>query len=463
MKRFSSKQLIFTAYALAGVMLCVCVSVKLLQHYSFKTSDFDTGIYANAAWNVANGNGFYSSVLDRDLLSEHFSPITAFFAPLMKLYPTANWLLFAQGFAVGAFFFVLIRLCTYIGRKRDQTTTSAIALGMLLLAFMYWPLAGALYFEFNPSTLAMPLIGLAILALHQRRDFMLWGTVAVLLLTKESALLALVGLGLYAWLGCKRFRLALLLFALSGIMAVIIFKVFIPEFREERWAFSSLISPWQHWDVKWQYLLKLFLPLGFLPLFSWRALLPALPCIALNLLAADTEQFSTQYQFDAIGGVFLLVAAMHGAFKIERYTRKSDGYLRTGLIVCLMLVGVLNGGTSLANVSPASFLPRCWPTSDTNRMHYELEASRKAIGLQPEDGIVASLCLGPHLNFRTRYSILNESFSSNWLQPGDYVFIAPTCRGDILQKQPRFRERLLAVDGVHQVHASNLLEVYKAE
>ena len=76
-------------------------AVKCLQHYSFYTNDYDTGIYSNLAWNIAHSHGAYSSILGRSHLGEHFSPIMVVFAPFFYFGAGATYLmLIAQALAV---------------------------------------------------------------------------------------------------------------------------------------------------------------------------------------------------------------------------------------------------------------------------------------------------------------------------------------------------------------------------
>ena len=94
-------------FFILSTLMTIALLSKILQYYSFQISDLDTGIYSNVVWNLVNGNWFYSGVLNRDHLGEHFSPIIALFAPFFILYPSPVWLLGAQGLAVGTTYVLL--------------------------------------------------------------------------------------------------------------------------------------------------------------------------------------------------------------------------------------------------------------------------------------------------------------------------------------------------------------------
>jgi uncharacterized membrane protein len=93
-----------------AVLAALFVSLKVVEHVGFETTDFDTGIYSNVAWNISHGRGYYSSVLERNHLGEHFSPIVAIFAPLYRIHATALTLLVSQALAVALTFVVLRKL-----------------------------------------------------------------------------------------------------------------------------------------------------------------------------------------------------------------------------------------------------------------------------------------------------------------------------------------------------------------
>src|SRR5262245_34315143 len=89
------------AFLLLSTFVIVALISKVVQYYAFRIADWDTGIYSNVLWNLVRGNWFYSDVLNRNHLGEHFSPIIAVFAPFFLIYPSPLWLLAAQGLAVG--------------------------------------------------------------------------------------------------------------------------------------------------------------------------------------------------------------------------------------------------------------------------------------------------------------------------------------------------------------------------
>src|SRR5262245_38843992 len=207
---------------LLSAFVTIAVLSKVIQYYSFRIGDWDTGIYSNVVWNLASGDGFYSDVLNLNHLGEHFSPIIAVFVPFFLIYPSPLWLLVAQGLAVGATYVLLYFVALKVFSDANTRLAKPLALIFAIWAFLYRPLTSALLFEFHPSTLATPLLAAAVLALLHSCDRLLWVSVAGLLLSKENAPLAVLGLGIYAGLVLFRPRLGIALGVVAGVSAALI-------------------------------------------------------------------------------------------------------------------------------------------------------------------------------------------------------------------------------------------------
>jgi hypothetical protein len=113
--------------------------------------------------------------------------------------------------------------------------------------------------------------------MHARRDGWLALMTLLLLMTRESAPLAVAGLGIYAGLALRRWRLAIVLLVIAGAWAGIAMGIVMPHFRTSgRWAHVRHLGPWLMWDVKLKYLAAMLLGLGPLP-FSAAARSPQPP------------------------------------------------------------------------------------------------------------------------------------------------------------------------------------------
>ncbi|NJO38625.1 MAG: DUF2079 domain-containing protein [Rhizobiales bacterium] len=434
-------------------MALLCVLAKVVQVYGFALSDYDTGIYANVAWNLAHGEGFHSDVLQRNHLAVHFSPLTALFAPFYALFPTPMVLMIGQGLAAGITLLLLYRIAgrlldaALVGRHRDR-----IALGFCLLAFVYGPFANALLSHFHPPTVAMPILAGCLLALIERRTWPLVLLIPLLLSAKENAPLAVVGLGAYAALVQGRWRLGLALGLIGMASLALILLVIMPAFQDETWVMARRFQPLALLGEKALYLVLLLLPLAFLPLLAWRAAAAALPLIAVNLASGHEGQLELKYHYNDLISIFLVVAAMHGFNLLPALRLPAIARPAAVLATAILLALVVNKGRS-----PVTDTVRYWPKAEDWALHRALAPYREA---PADQAILAQSGLGPYVSNRHRYVMLTDTWKAEDLAPGDLILLSDLA-GDYLVDVETSRARLEAMEQVETVSTSDALSVYR--
>ena len=411
--------------ALAGFvafLMIAFIAGKVLQHYRMNTHAFDTGIYTNLVWNIAYGNGFYSNIEFRNHLGEHFSPIILLFTPIYWIWPNAHVLMIAQGLAAGLTFLLLLLLCRNILTGYTERQRFWLTAGLLVLFVMYRPFLSAWCFEFQPITLGMPLVAAAILALHLRSRLWLAVAVAALLTTRESAVLSVFGLAIYAALVLRRYRVAVILTVVAAVAAVIIFQLVMPAFREGDWEHLSRLGPSEQLLRKGKYLVKLVLPLALLPLIGWRAALAALPGVLLNLSVAYPAQFSVTFHYDAQNSVFLMVAAIYGARSVANFfMKRRDGLAVYRWAVWAYLAFALVIAASLRGRTPFEWVVR-YVVRD---QHAPLLAEVGEYAALPRDvGIASNTRLAPRLAHRDLYVLADQYFDAERMAGVDLVVLA---------------------------------------
>lgn len=449
-----------------GIIAFVCIFLlalvvgavlaKVLQYNKVHIHDWDTGIYFNVAWNIFQGDGFYSDVLRRNHLGEHFSPVTALFAPIFLISSSPVWILAVQGLAVGATYVVLYFIAIKI--LRDATIPHARLVGLILplAAYLYRPLTSALMFEFHPSTLATSLLAGAVLALLHRRNMVLWMLVALLLLTKENAALAILGLAIYAGLVQGRRRLFLALFGTAAVSATLIFGVIMPFFQSDEWRHYNRLGLLSHWQEKTDYLFFLLKGVAFLPLAAWRCSASVIPLVALNLSVSYEPQFAMNHHYDDLASVFLLIAAMHGfAVIVQLVLSHLSGWRLRAALSYFVLVSV-----ALAYAEARSPHPKLeidWQTKHGQLLHEALAPYRN---LPETIGMAATQPLGPYISARQRYIPLNSKrlHLLNALKPGDLI-LTSAVRGS--QEFAGIFAQPEMSGWFQNVHASPTLSVHK--
>src|SRR6267143_2960798 len=302
-----------TLWSAAGLVAALFLWVSLLRHRAFDSHGFDLGIFTNAMWNLTHGNGYVSSVKGGiNLFSDHQSPLFWALAPLFWVIPRPETLLFAQAFGLAAGGLALFYLArAQLGREHWAPAA---------LPWLYWsylPLRNANAFDFHPEVFMLPLFLWAFAGFaSERRWARGLGFLALVaaLGAKESAAIVALGIGI-AWAlsagGSRRdlwFGVAL---AAAGAMLFFVDVKVVPRFFGGDYAYMGLyqrfgggvsdvlLAPFAQPAYffsqlfnheRLNFLFWTLAPLGFLPLFHWRAALAALPPYLMLFLSEGDQR-----------------------------------------------------------------------------------------------------------------------------------------------------------------------------
>lgn len=183
-------KLVLTAAAVAVTI--VLARVALLRHANLQSNVYDLGLFSNAIWNTAHGRFMASTFLPTGTFtSEHITPTLALLAPLHWTgFGTEAMLLFACAFLVSGV------IPIYLLAIRGGTPGLGLALG---LAYLGHPAlhANALW-DFHELSLSGPVMLWLIWSVLERRMWLYWISLVLLLGLRED--LAFAGLGIAIWL-----------------------------------------------------------------------------------------------------------------------------------------------------------------------------------------------------------------------------------------------------------------------
>jgi uncharacterized membrane protein len=332
--------------------------IALVRHRAFASHGYDLGIFTNAIWNLAHGNGYMSAVKGGiNLLVDHQSPTFWLLAPLFWLVPRPETLLFAQAFGLAAGGPALY----YLTRARFGAAHWAPG----ALPWLYWaylPMRNANASDFHPEVFMLPLFLWAFAAFASSRPWTKALGVAALLAAlgaKESAPVVAVGIGIAWALTGARWQGAAL--AAAGV-ALFFFDVrVVPALFGEQYAYmnlygrfgggigdlllapftqpayfvSQLINP-----ERLNFLFWTLAPLGFLPLFDWRAALAAGPAYLMLLLAESDQRVRVIFHYGIEPGSALFWALPFG---VAAFAHRF-GWRRTGIWMMLWAVAAFGSG-----------------------------------------------------------------------------------------------------------------------
>ena len=418
LSKLSEKQILWGTILL---YIAVFGIITALRHYNFQTQTWDLAAFVQSFWNAANGRGLITSLEQvPNHLGLHFSPFLFLLVPGYVIFQSPYFLLFAQTVAIA-----LGALPLYFLSKRvlnNQLLSHVIAMVYLLYPGLQW----ANMYDFHEITFFIPLMLAALYFIEEQK----WPWAALFLAlsasVKEDAIIAVIFVGIYLLI---KFPISLpgrqagnfqfsKLFGIATIVVALIYfilavKLFMPSLgggvlRFDRYANlgetpaaaiqnvvknPALLATTIFAGPKISYFFWLFLPVLFLPFFSWRSLILLLPGLPENLLTNYHFQFSGLYHYDAILIPGIFVGAVYGlkniATKYENITniRKFMPWFFLGSAILSFIVRSPIGPFSF----PVSYF-KSNPTWEDYRQLVKI--------VPPEISVAANTNLVPHLSHR---------------------------------------------------------------
>lgn len=316
--------------SMAGYALTLSVA-SWLRHMALQSNALDLGMMDQVLWNIAHGNGFYTSYKGFSFLGEHFSPLLALLVPIY-------WL--ADGNAVAALVVAQSALVALTAGAlylvaRHELRSAALATA-LAISFLLAPLLHeANLFDMHPDALAPPFMILAFYFLRRGRDRPFALALGLALLAKEDVALFAGALGIYAFVGLGRRRLGAGITLFSLLWLALVVQLIIPHFRGPGtsyglwWRYNYLgQTPWQIVATaitqpalvagrvfslsRAKALATLLVPLAGLPLLGSSSLLLAVPSLAVNMLSQYEPQATLHMHYAFLVYPPLYLAAIVG-------------------------------------------------------------------------------------------------------------------------------------------------------
>ena len=397
-----------TVWLAALVYAVVLSSEAVSAHRAFVTG-FDTALYDQLLWLLANGSEPFSTIVSRPMLGDHFQPGLALLTPLYWAGAGVPVLLVAQSVGLASAGPALYALA------RASGTRPALAAVPALLWLASPPLARLNLGEFRPTAFVSVLVVLSVLGAVQGRLWLLGTTAVVALSLKEDVALVYLVLGALLAVQGKR-RVGGVLAAVSAAWFVVGWLVvrsgsgsleaFGLRFAGDRgdsvpeafvWMFQHPLAT--AGDIVREslvYLVLLVVATGGLALLAPLWMLLALPTAAHNALSAYEPQHLLSFHYHQFTMTGLFIAAALGVRRLESAGRG----LRRGAgagIALAAVTAVAAGGWAHAHWTEGIRLPR--------------EATVTALSVIPPDvPIAASTHLLPHLSQRVEAYTLPEPF-----------------------------------------------------
>ncbi len=316
-----------TRWALPALLSAFSIIGCLYKVYCFEAQEMDYGLFTNIIWNFSQGNGWHTSLYagqERvNFLADHLALFIPLISPAYILFPSPYTLSILHGAAYTATFFLVPVIVREIWRSAGREDYLHAALFLTLALSVFKGFTAAWRFQSHMTTLTMPFVLCALIALH--RNALKWAAFWCVLLTlgQERSALATFGVGTYAMFitGNPRFGFATCLFATSYFFAAV--KWIIPSFSPitGRYIYTSSINPLHDLWGKLLFSLNLFVYWFMLPLAGKRAILAMVsigPLVAVGLISNRSAMYSFGNQYQDYASVFLCVASAHGFLWISK-------------------------------------------------------------------------------------------------------------------------------------------------
>ena len=371
----------------------------------------------------------YSSYLNIHSLGDHFIPTLGILAPFYVLSPSIHWILGAKLLAYIACLWLFYRIAQEIYPSSRYALRISVIVSMLWL-FFYSPAIKGLQFEFQVSSLAPPFVLYFFLSYLRKNWFQCAFAILMVLGCKEHLGSVFIGFGAYFFLQ-RKYVLGIAL-SLLGIASIALIMFVIPSLLLEDTSILNAdraIAPWQDISAKFLYLLKLYWPLGFIPLFFWKQGILALPVIGINLIAGKAQLYSANFHYDDVPSTLLFLGLML-AIKEINWNSIKEHFQKSRILQGVVLIWLM-GTIMLFPYSNLRYLKRAIPTSEHWAIVEEIQKfnqipKEKRVAMQ---GGFGNHVLRKHIQFfithRNQSCVTHNSRIQEYKEI-DYILLSPS-------------------------------------
>jgi uncharacterized membrane protein len=316
-------------FAIVVAIAVIDAVVSVLQHVHFETG-LDLSLADQAVWNYSHFHAPFSSILGKDILGDHFSPLVAILTPLYWIWSDPRMLLIAQSALVAA---SVVPVFLFASERLGRGAAYAVAIAYAC----YWPTQVGVVFDFHEVAFAPLLIALTILYTERRQWVAMWISVALLLCVKEDMSLLVMFLGIYL-LTRREWRNGIALVVVGIVWYELAVSVVIPAesggVGYAHWAYGELgknlpqalwalvKAPWKVVTIavtpfkKVETMAALFTPFLFLA-FGSRLMILVIPLLAERFLSNNPLFWQTHFQYSMPIAPVIAMAAIDSLAKLR--------------------------------------------------------------------------------------------------------------------------------------------------
>jgi len=464
----------------ASIPYALIIFLLNIDRFSRGANIHDLFIFESSLWNTLHGRVFYNFYEFGNHLGTHFSPGLFILLPFYALWQSPLLLLLLQSIAVAGAGIPLYLL----SRKIFNSETAAVFITIIF--WLYIPTLGAAFSGFHESPFVMAPLFFLFWSHEENKMRLFWLSAICVLIWKETYSFLLLFWALALTITKKDRKTGLILLLLSTIWTLWTIFIIMPLIRgvpisegmiqyrfprEIGHSFGEMLTNFsRHPGVffryaferqKVQYLLVLFSPLIFLPLFSPALIFPIIPQLAENLLSRGLLGVSFLKHYTASVIPFIFYAGLISTSMLCRYFEKKGLSRKRFLrMVGLIIVGIWICSFFRSDVFLTVFLKE---KTKEEQLHYlfpaELsEAKRLGAMVPTEASFAASGHLAKYFARRKVISYVSPGFLR--IFPFDYIlFYSPSPHDDIFRRNPDLEKMMQ--DEYELVEHSGRLFLYR--
>lgn len=293
-----------------------------LKIYQLRFHWFDIGSFSIPIVNMAYDGNYYNSLMKMPALADHFCPILLVFTPLFKIWPSVLWLYWAKIIAHFAAVWLLYRFAV-----KEGLNNLGLALILVLGACSKY-IGLALNYEFQPSSLALPLVVLGLQYIYRKQYGLAIVCLLGMLLFKESMVLVWLVAGAYTCIENKD-RILGIFMVIAGLgIGILLTKVVMPSLNHGVLHHDGAISLTEQIPNKINSIVGLYLLLGIPTLLNPKYIMYGLPTFGLILLGSNIKPTMATLNFHyhdiayVAVGFFAVVAYLNRLVSIEMLIHK---------------------------------------------------------------------------------------------------------------------------------------------
>lgn len=420
----------------AIVFVIVFSLIGAWKLWSFNYNALDLAIYRQVATNSIHGQWFQFTIHPHSYLGDHLELFLVALLPLFALFQHPLTLIVLQALALAIAAFPLTKCAErFVGKPWHL---------LFGLAYLANPVVQNMaLFEFHLLPFAIPLISFALLAWLERKfwRFLLFALLALTI--REDVSLVIAGFGVLALVERRDWRWSIIPLMLGSVWFVGAMKLtavlsgyghykFLVYYK---WLGASLpeilkaglLQPWRviahlFAPANLAFLVALFLPFAYLPLWRLRWLIPTIPIFIQILLVQSPGELLLSIHYPSLLLPFLLVASAAGFTILLHPPERGLFRALKGNLPMMRIIVVVVVLYSMVVIGP---LAQAIPVMANSRHIVErVELERNVIQSLPAGGTVAGFETLTELANRSKLYSLHYVFLGK-KQFSDEAYVLP--------------------------------------